>query len=46
MNYHSEGYKTQLTKGKGMCGGVQGKPGTSFYNGAAGDTFNPASDRL
>lgn len=26
-----------------MCGGVQGKPGTSFHNGVAGDTFNPAS---
>ena len=36
----------QLTKGKGMCGGVQGKPGKSFRSGVAGDTFNPASSRL
>ena len=53
MYCHTQGYElsqrriqTQFTKGEGMCGGVQGKPGTSFHNGVAADTFNPASGRL
>lgn len=44
--FTAKGYKTQLTKGKGVCGGVQGKPGTSFQNRVAGDTFDSACSRL
>ena len=40
MSFHSKRIQN-ITEGKGVCGGVQGKPGTSFQNRVAGSPLTP-----